>query len=393
MTRLIGDSAGTRGDPKGALVWTAVIAGVFALAGAVTLDVLDGQGLSTLQWVPFCFTFMGVGVVILRRATVPTIGWLFLLVGVDVAASLFFGSYAEFGVTRDVPGAAWSAVCFTLTIWLSLTVFLVLQLFPDGLPMSPRWGGVARATVAVTVIGMISSGLSAQEDFTSNFPSLKHPAQVLDESLAHSLFMGAQYATLLLFVLSAISVALRYRRSRGVERQQMKWLAAAGAVASFGFVVTALWSEWVEPVVAFTVLMPLVPIACGAAILRYHLYDIDRIVSRTTSYAVVTALLVGAYGVAVTGAPRLLPVSNALTVAAATLFAAGAFRPVLRHVQSVIDRRFDRERYDADREVDGFAARLRDEVDTEQVVDDLSRAVSQTLAPASMGLWVWERDV
>ena len=375
---------------RGVLVWLVVVGGAAALVAAVMLDVLDGLGYSTLIWVPFYVSFVGVGAVILRRVEKPKMGRLFLFVGADVAASLLFSSYAAFAAERDLPGAAWAGIALTVTIWLSLLVFLVLQLFPDGEALSPRWRLLVRATVGVTVIGILASTLSAQEDFTSSFPTLEHPMQVLREPMAGVLFYGAQFASLLLFALSAVSVILRYLRSRGVERLQMKWIATAGGVVAIAFVATALWPRFIEPVIVFAVLMPLVPVSCGIAIMRYRLYEIDRIVSRTTSYALVTGVLIAVYVALVTAVSWLLPdsSSNALAVAAATLAAAALFRPLLSRVQAAVDSRFNRARYDAEHSVQEFADRLRNEVDPDLVLTDLVTVLGHTVQPVDVSLWL-----
>ena len=363
-------------------VWGILIAVVLALTVAVVLDLRVGFWATSLTFVPFCVVFAVVGAVVLLRTRSRTMGWLFLLVGADVAACLLFGSYARFAGSRGLPGAAWAAVGFIVAIWLSVVVCLVLQLFPDGTPLSYRWKLLVQATWGVVAIGVLASALSEQDDFGSNFPTLQHPAQVIPEPLAGYLYTGAQFAWLGLLLTSAGVVAVRYRRSRGIERLQMKWLVAAGVLAAVGFVAAALWSQVVDASVAFAFLMPLVPIACGFAILRYHLYDVDRIISRTTSYALVTGLLLVVYVSVVWAVPQLLPKANDLAVAAATLAAAALFRPLLSRVRSVVDRRFDRSRYDADRAVEEFAVRLREEVDSGEISEDLLSVLDRTVQPA-----------
>jgi hypothetical protein len=137
----------------------------------------------------------------------------------------------------------------------------------------------------------------------------------------------------------------------------------------------------------FALALALIPLSCGLAILRYHLYDIDRIISRTTSYAIVTGLLLGVYVAIVGTASGLLHTESPLIVAAATLAAAALARPVLRRVQVAVDRRFNRSRYDAMRTVDAFGARLRDQVDPHRVSEDLESAVHAALQPEHVGLW------
>jgi hypothetical protein len=179
-----------------------------------------------------------------------------------------------------------------------------------------------------------------------------------------------------------LSLGLRHRRARGVERQQVTWL-----LYSAGLVV-ALWgATFLMGDVAFLVGLVMPALAIGVALLRYRLYDIDRIVSRTVSYAVLSALLAAPYVLVVTGASRLVG-SNQLAVALATLAAAAAFNPLRRRVQDRVDRRFNRARYDATRTVEAFTHRLREEIDLQSVREDLLAVVTQTVQPTSVSLWL-----
>jgi hypothetical protein len=189
---------------------------------------------------------------------------------------------------------------------------------------------------------------------------------------------------------------VRWRRASEVEGKQLEWFASA-AIANGALILTDLVGlDEVGPLDSTRALWPvlegaaflLMPVAVAVAVLRYRLYEIDRIVSRTVSYAVITGLLIGVYvgGVALT--TRLLPLSSSVGVAASTLAAAALFQPLRQRVQRGVDRRFNRERYDANRTVDAFAARLRDEVDADAVRDDLLDTVVTAVAPANVSLWV-----
>ncbi len=377
------------------LVWVVAGVGTFALAVALVLDSFGGDWQETASWVPFCVSFVGVGVVIVHRSSSKIMGWLFLAVGCTVAASQLFSGYANFAMTRDLPGASWSGMAFILTIWLSLLAFLVIQLFPDGQALSHRWRWLAAGTIVVGLLGMGASGLSQQDDFASNFPTLEHPLRLVPEPMAGWIFGAAQLATLAIIGLSAVCLATRYRRSQGQTRQQLKWLVAASGLVATGFILCGLWPEvFGEPVVAFLLLMPLVPLACGIAILRYRLYDMDRIIGRTTSYLLVSGVLLVVYGVVVTSVGRLLPEqSDSLAVAAATLAAAALFRPVLRWARGVVDRWFNRDQYDAGLVVERFAVRLRTEVESGEIRDDLLDVLNRTMQPTSSGLWLADREV
>jgi hypothetical protein len=190
---------------------------------------------------------------------------------------------------------------------------------------------------------------------------------------------------------AAVCVVLRFRSSRGVERQQMRWVAAgvAGAVAALllglpsglGFL-----PDYISWIVFPALLCP--PVAIGVAVLRYRLYDLDRVISRTLTYGLLTVLLGLGYAGLVLGLGRLLPEGSSLVVAAATLAAAALFQPLRRRVQQLVDRRFNRRRYDAARTVEGFATRLRDQVDLDALHGELLAVVDQTMQPTRASLWL-----
>ena len=195
--------------------------------------------------------------------------------------------------------------------------------------------------------------------------------------------------TVVVFWLAAITrQALSWRRSDGERRQQLKWLASGAAVCGvFGIWAIATDSAiWEVLILGFTAL----PLSIGLGILKYRLYDIDRIISRTLAYAIVTGLLVGMYAGLVLLATQVFRFHSTVAVAAATLAAAALFSPVRRRVQLRVDRRFNRARYDADQMVAGFAARLTDTVDMESVRDDLADVVHQALEPAHVSVWINE---
>jgi hypothetical protein len=184
---------------------------------------------------------------------------------------------------------------------------------------------------------------------------------------------------------------LSWRRATGQRRQQLKWLATGAAVtivviaASLGFSSTSIVGE------ILGIGLAALPVGIGVGILKYRLYDIDRIISRTLAYAIVTGLLVGVYAGLVLLATRVLPLSSPVAVAASTLAAAALFSPLRRRVQRAVDRRFNRARYDADQTVAAFAARLKDAVDLDTVRDDLADAVCQALEPAHVSVWISQR--
>jgi len=185
-----------------------------------------------------------------------------------------------------------------------------------------------------------------------------------------------------------VCVVLRFRASRGVERQQLRWVAAGAAGAVAGLLAgTVLPQQTLISGVLYAMVL-CVPVAVAVAVLRYRLWDLDRLVSRTVTYALVTALLVMPYLLIVPAAGRLVQGAGSLAVAAATLATAALFQPLRRRVQDLVDRRFNRRRYDAAHTVSGFAARLRDQVDLDALSAELLAVVDHTMQPAAASLWL-----
>jgi hypothetical protein len=195
----------------------------------------------------------------------------------------------------------------------------------------------------------------------------------------------------LAIVVAAWSLVVRFRRARGVERQQLRWLAlAAGLTGAVLLALVALVPTGNELLLGWlsAVCVALLPLATGAAILRYRLYDLDRIISRTLAYGLLTVLLGLGYAAVVLGLGRLLPQGSSLVVAAATLAVAAAFQPARRRVQAAVDRRFNRRRHDAGQVIAAFGARLRDQVDLDTLTAEVLAVVDQTMAPTRASLWL-----
>ena len=285
----------------------------------------------------------------------------------------------------------------------ALVLFVaVILLFPDGhLPSRfAHWGmrvlwaayAVLLAAMAAATAGALTAhrlridaagGLSATDNPGGWFADVQRPALLLIVALA----LG--------FIVRHV---LSWRRSSGERRQQLKWLASGAGVMIASVILgavfsstgsTSLLAEWIDNL--FWVGLAALPVSMGVAILRYRLYEIDRIISRTLAYTVVTGLLLAAYAGVVLLSNRVLTVSSSVAVAASTLAAAAAFNPLRRRVQRVVDRRFNRARYDADLTVAAFAARLREEVDLDSVRADLADVVTRTLEPAHLSVWLGRR--
>ncbi|OGO56934.1 MAG: hypothetical protein A2Z32_00995 [Chloroflexi bacterium RBG_16_69_14] len=247
--------------------------------------------------------------------------------------------------------------------------------------------------VWVTCAGMVSMILAG---LTSLIPGLTDLGSVV------GVLVGFSVGAIVFGVVGAgAAIWVRFRRGDPVQRQQVKWLLADAGVAAIFFPLAMVFGQsdsllvvafWLIGFLAYLAL----PIAIGIAILRYHLYEIDRIVSRTIGYLIVTVTLAVVFaGAILTFQAVLAPLTggNSVSVAASTLVAAALFQPLRRRVQTVVDRRFNRTRYDAERTVAAFEAQLRDEVDLESLGADVLRVVAQTVAPTTAGLWIRQSDV
>jgi hypothetical protein len=249
--------------------------------------------------------------------------------------------------------------------------------------------------VIFSLLTFFSAELSRLESETVVW-SVTSPFGVFGQEFWESgLFASIWTAGLLILAVgSAAAVIVRYRRARGEARQQIKWLAYAVALFAATYSFSAIvrfeteFPLWLDILFYASILG--IPIAIALAVIRYRLYDIDRIISRTVSYAVVAGVLVATYLGVVLALGAVVGRGNPLTVAGATLAAAALFNPVRRRVQGWVDRRFDRARYDAVRVVEGFTSRLRAEVDLEGLVTDLTGVVHTTLRPDRISIWLVE---
>jgi hypothetical protein len=331
--------------------------------------------------------YAAIGFLVTARKPSNPIGWLFLSVGATsglIAAANAAIVLAERSGQPDVWYgilAGWAAN-FLWIDDLTLAVILTLLLFPHGL-LTPRWRPVLWLTVgsagAATVVAALAPTVSVG---THTFPNPLHPGEW--EAVVNGLWTVLLAVLSVCGLLALLSTILRFRRAAGVERVQMRWFAFAGILLLVTLFVPGLNGNDI----VFAVTLSLVPISCGIAIMRYHLYDIDRIISRTTSYAIVTGLVLATYATIVGTASRLLQTDSPLLVAAGTLAAAAVARPALLRVQTLVDRRFNRSRYDAVRTMEAFGARLRNEVDPYQVREDLVTVVNATLQPEHLTVWL-----
>jgi hypothetical protein len=345
-----------------------------------------------------------VGFVVAWRKPGNPLGWIFLLGGFFGALSqdASFYSVADYRLHHGGLPLGWVAV-LTQPGWAPSIALLGLAvlLFPDGAPPSPRWRWVLWAYLAVAMLwiggaAVVSAGAvighHVRVDSSGNLPALSGGPPGPDGwfGIVESVFFPLLAAC---WLASLAAQAASFRRSSGERRQQLKWLlsgAAAGA-AGLTFALLLRGNHGLLSLlgsIAGVVGLLALPVSMSVAIFKYRLFDIDPIVSRTLAYAVVTGLLLGVYAGLVVLATQVLPFSTPVAVAASTLAAAALFSPLRRRVQRVVDRRFNRTRYDADRMIAAFSARLADATDLDTVRGDLLAAVRQAVEPAHASVWM-----
>jgi hypothetical protein len=349
--------------------------------------------------------FATTGAIIAARRPENTIGWLFIAIGVITIVANLGEQYARYSLVTEpealpgATGAAWVSH-WTFGLGIELIIFLLL-LFPDGRPVSKRWKPLLWLAGAVLLAFALDSafrpGNLTESDAVVTNPLGIPGSQDLFEGLNVAANVGLQVVA----VLSVASLLARARRSVGQEREQLKWFAYAAAlmvVASFiGNPLAELLPRSVaEEIrdVPFVFGIALLPIATGVAILRYRLYDIDRIVNRTLVYGALTAFLAMAYFAIVVALQNVIPGADDsdLTIAGSTLAVAALFRPLRARIQGFIDRRFYRRKYDTQRTLESFSTRLREDVDLHHLSADLLGVVRDTMQPAHASLWLKEKS-
>lgn len=352
-----------------------------------------------LFWAASFLLLPAIGALIMSRRPENKIGWILSGMGLAFGIGLFTAEYAKYA--ELVPGADLPAR--TLISWLSITFrfafllpILFLLLFPDGRPASPFWRWVLRAAILVFLVGTGVEALLPGEIQGSG--GIENPTGV--ESLRgvlEALYAVSEGATAVLYLLAAAAPFARYRRASGEQRQQLKWVAYATLVFITLMVSTVLFdlffpeaSQAIATVLTFLAFAALAT-AVGRSILKHRLYDIDLVINRTLVYGSLTALLAGSYLVVILLVQlftRPLSADSDIAVAASTLAVAALFRPLRARVQSFIDRRFYRRRYNAVQTLRAFATRLRDEVDLDATRSDVLNVVTETMHPRHASLWI-----
>jgi hypothetical protein len=340
----------------------------------------------------------GVGYVIARTQPRNPIGWIFLALGVwalaDYVARLYLVlDYREHGGRLPL-GAAVVFWRGSWTIFPFLLAFPAILLFPDG-RLSPRWRKLLWAYVVAAIVFLAMQWVGQVLDPTSGLGNVDLRGNLANGSGGS--VANWSWPLALFFLVAWIAFVWRqvaaWRSASGVRRTQLKWLAAGSAICVLSAVLILMFGDGFSTGARLTadlatIGIGVLPVALGVAILRYRLYEIDRLISRTLSYAALTGLLIAVFGGVVLLTTRVLPFSSPVAVAVSTLAAAALFNPLRRRVQRLVDHRFNRARYDRDALVARFAASLRDAVDSDTVVAELAGAAVNSVEPAHVSVWI-----
>lgn len=357
----------------------------------------DGDAAQAFAGLSLGTSYAVVGWLLATRRSENPLGWIFLVIGLSQVGESFVTMAAVYGLVvapGAVPGAGLMA---WISTWLwapgfGLFVTFSVLLFPDGQLPSPRWRAVALlAGVAIFLLAVptaIAAWPVRGADLIMGTVQPSEPANTL------------QFAGLVLIAVLAVasvtSLVVRFRRADGLERRQLAWFTWA-AVPAFAFVLVSGFVTYPQILwlLGTAFIAPLLPVAIGIAILRYRLYDIDRIVSRTILYVLLSAPLIAAFvGAVLVLEAVLAPLTggSTLAVAASTLVAAALFAPLRTRLQRPVDRRFNRARYDADRTISSFGERLRDQIDLAALGQELEQLAAISMEPTSSRLWVRETE-
>lgn len=381
----------------GSYAWALAGLAVVLLVATAVLAVVNRQVVvpdeepwdARLVWAVLSIPAPVIGALISSRRRDNPYGWVWLVMGLGLALQLYMSEYVFLslhrpgvplvGVAGILSGVGWATAYFSLP--------LVLLLYPTGHPPSGRWNVLLRG-ILLTAATTIGFGVFSP---TEGVSPVRNPIQATGVlgGAVETVVAGGTILVLGSTVPAAVSLVARYRSAGPTERAQLKWFLFAAVVFVVSLIVDFFWElEGVGEALKEGLVMAFLPVAVAVAILRHRLYDIDRIVSRTVSYAVVTALLVGIYVMGVFLLQRVVPASSDLAVAASTLAAAAAFNPIRRRVQSAVDRRFNRARYDAVRTVEQFSERVRIAADATDLTAELQRVAASVMEPAHLSVWL-----
>jgi len=369
---------------------------VFGLQRNVAFGELEAFSLGEAGFFLSQVTFVLVGVVILFRRPGHPIGTLFCLIAVVASFSTAAGQYvlADYSGNAELPGPAEAAWVGTVTgSFIPVLFTLIVAVFPSGRLLSEKWRWITWTMIGVVVLMLVQAAML----WPVRSPAFEVEDEIAGSSAAPIIFELVFAGLLIALIGSVVSLVVRFRRSRGIERLQLKWFTLGAVLAAGGIFAGAALGVGVDPGLANVVGTSVaalgaivLPLSVGAAILRYRLYEIDRIISRTLGYGVLTAILAGSYLLIVLTLQSILPLDDGspLIVAISTLGVVAAFGPLRGRIQKAVDRRFNRSRYDAERTIAEFGGRLRTEVEIGSLSDDLVGVISRTMQPTHVSLWL-----
>ena len=415
---------GRRGRPARApaadgALWVAVVAWVATVALVViALALLVGNGsapsfgrisgdygqrtVAAVAGASCTLAFATVGTIIVWHRRRELVGWLFCAVGLALAVQAFTAFYATRALVARPGSLSGGELMGWVGTWVSAPAILLIPLFcfllfPDGRLPSAGWRPVA--WLDGLVLAAATVGLAFRPGPLAVVPSVDNPLAV--SGVAAGLMSGLVAASILLLppavVASVGALIVRLRRARGIQRQQLKWFASAAALVA-AIAVPVLPGQFIAPagwaaaaLVALIIGIACLPVSAGIAIMRYRLYDLDALLNRTLVYGTLTTVLAAGYAGIVLAVGAVLGSGgevSSLAVAVATLAVAAMFQPARRRVQRLVDRRFNRRRYNAGRTLEGFAARLRQQTDLDALVTELLAVVDRTMEPTQVSLWL-----
>jgi hypothetical protein len=390
MTGLRSRAASTLVVRRNLIAGTVAVVVLTSLALSIAAVLALHAPLSNLIFWPAIASFVVAGWLLAVRLPRNTVGWLLLMTAIGLSF-LPWSVLSSWLLSHGVGAGRWTAGLSSASFVLDVggLALLLPLLFPDGrLPSCRRWW---RVVLWCDLGYMVLAGFNLFQPGPVDLPAYHHRLQ--NPFVLHWLtpalgpIIAACLPMLLIgFVGSFSSIVVRWRSADAVQRAQVKWVVVALTAAPVPFFL----HDYVQSVsnALLTFILPLVPLAISVSVLRYRLYEIDRIISRAVGYLLVTGLLLGVYLGCIALTDVTLPIGSSFGVAGATLIAAALFQPLRRRVQAGVDRRFNRARYDAGRTIEAFAVRLRDEVDPEVVTRDLLDVAGRAIQPASISLWV-----
>jgi hypothetical protein len=356
-----------------------------------------------LQYTVMVVAWSAVGVLIASRRPAHPIGWLFSALGLSSGVQLFCGEYAIYALVVERGALPGGQVSVWITCWLwvqtNVLVGFMTLLFPDGKLPSPRWRAIVWLNGVMAVAGSFTAAfLPGPSPFIEAIDNPFGVEGLKDvKNLVDGVLEALSYGVL--GVAGLVAIYVRYRRGLGAERQQIKWLVYAGTVLLTGTILSyagpeSLSGSWLRQVGFALQVIGLVglPVAIGIAIFRYRLFEIDLLINRTLVYGSLTVTLVALYFGGIVVLQRLFVLltgqQSTLAVVASTLLIAALFTPLRRRLQSFIDRRFYRSKYDARKTLEAFSAKLRDETNLEALNEELVGAVRETVQPAHVSIWL-----